>query len=90
MFTTNDVGNLRGFWSTKCYTSVVPSIFKHFAFWGEGRMACSCVPWAGRVPPTHRAHCIIEVFWERHAADNSPKTSKRSNVVTCGAHAHHG
>ena len=34
---------------------------------------------------------IIEVSWVlRHAAEHSPKTSKQSNVVTCGAHAASG
>ena len=46
---------------------------------------------AARAHRAHRAHFIIEVSWVlRHAAEHSPKTATRSNVVTCGAHAHQG
>ena len=40
-----------------------------------------------------RAPCTLHLEVPRvvrHAAEHSPKTSKRSNVVTCGAHAASG
>ena len=46
---------------------------------------------AKRVPLARRARCVIEISGVlRHTAEHSPTTSKRSNAVTCGAHARQG